>query len=228
MFHYNPNTAEDSLKGIIELYTESYALAEAAAVSILPTDIVIIFHAGVGNDIFKEINNTPHDIPSLSLSEKLFDRYAPSWNNANRSIRAIILPETASQEGLGLAINGLVVANIGTQLGLLDLIDPVKKSTVVGPWALEDRGLFNAAGLLPSIPSAFNRMYFQGKLVSLPAIEIASEEQVLELSPENQSSSSFPKVLKITLNTNEYLLVEYRRRATYNNDSKLNLDETSL
>lgn len=223
MHAYNPNTKEDSLKGIIELYTESYALAEQAGVGILPTDIVVIFHAGVGNDIYKEVNYTPHDIPSLSLSEKLFEKYNPSWNTGARSIKGIILPETAAQEGLELAINGLVVANIGTQLGLLDLVDPTEQQTVVGPWGLEDRGLFNAGGLLPAAPSIFNKLYFDQTLNTLS--ESSASGETLQLRHRGNSSSAAPIVHKIALNTNEYLLAELRWRDTYNNDSKLSLDD---
>jgi hypothetical protein len=223
MYYYNPNTKEDSLKGIVELYTESYALAEQAGITILPNDIVIIFHAGVGNDIYKEVNYTPHDIPSLSLSASLFNKYNASWNNASRSIKGIILPETSAQEGLELAINGLVVANIGTQLGLLDLVDPSEQTTVVGPWALEDRGLFNAGGLLPAAPSVVNRLYFSSKLDSLKASP--ANGSLLPITYAGNTNSSAKDVHKIKLNGSEYLLVEQRYRDVYNADRKLNLDE---
>jgi hypothetical protein len=225
MFAYNPNTETDSLKGVVQLYEEAYTLAENAGVNIAESDIVIVFHAGVGNDIFKEVNYTPHDIPSISLSKRLFEKYTPSWLGTGRSIKGIILPETASQEGLQLAINGLVVANIGTQLGLLDLVDPVEKRTVVGPWALEDRGLFNAAGLLPSAPSAFNKAWYNGTLQNLTETSVFSAEQSLSLTHAANQLSVLPKMIKIPLNATEYLLVEQRFRPVYNNDRLLSLDQ---
>ena len=188
------------------------------------TDIVIIFHAGVGNDIYRDFNDTPHDIPSRSLLENEILEFYPNWKTSGRSVKGIVLPETVSQYGFELALNGLIVANIGTQLGLLDLINPEQRTTTAGPWALEDRGLFNANGLLPSVPSAINRIMYLNNPNLIDSIPLRTKTANINVK-SYQSSDIHKAFVKIMLNKNEYYLIENRSRDIYNNDAMKSLDQ---
>jgi hypothetical protein len=226
MFFYNPNTKEDSLRGLLQLYVEAYGLAENAGVQITSNDIVVIFHAGTGNDIFLDIDYTPHDIPSVSLNKEFVKKFNLPFYNSGKSIRGVILPETASQEGFELAMNGLVVANIATQIGFLDLVDPVKRQSVVGPWSVEDRGLFNANGLLPSIPSAVNRYLFNLRPNKTDTVLPYSVKQTITVDAISDVSNS--EIIYIPVNDNEYYLVENRQRPIYQNDQRLDLNDLRI
>jgi hypothetical protein len=218
MFYYNPNNKVLSKQRYLELYADAYQAAINDGQTIDNEDIVIIFHAGVGNDIYRDYNETPHDIPSRSLLASEILEYDPNWTSQGKSVKGIILPESVSQNDFELAMNGLVVANIGTQLGLLDLINPTERRSSAGPWALEDRGLFNANGLLPSVPSAFNRVRF---------LDLEMDSLFLGNGAVKQyhSNSSEAAYLKIPLNENEYYLIENRQRDVYQNDPEMSLNE---
>ena len=226
MFDYNPNTREDSLRGLLNLYTEAYSLALNAGITISTNDIVVVFHAGTGNDIFLDIDYTPHDIPSISLNEEFVKKFDISFYNSGKSIRGVILPETASQEGFELAMNGLVVANIATQIGLLDLVDPVKRQSVVGPWSVEDRGLFNANGLLPSIPSAVNRFLFNLRQDKTDTVLPSLNTKTITVDVLSDASNT--EIVYIPINENEYYLIENRQRPIYKNDSRTDLEDLRI
>ena len=217
MAYYNPNLESDSLRRLTEMYVTAYNLALNDGVVINQNDIVIIFHAGTGNDVFLEIDFTPHDIPSISFNKDLILKYYPSWENQGRSTKGIVLPETASQEGFELAINGLIVANIASQIGLIDLVDPEKRLTVAGAWALEDRGLFNANGLLPSIPSAVNRYLLGIDPSKTVTLEIQTDT-LIQIDSFKKNNSTNPQIIKIPLNETEFYLIENRNRPIYEND----------
>nr|NIS44712.1 T9SS type A sorting domain-containing protein [candidate division Zixibacteria bacterium]NIV03484.1 T9SS type A sorting domain-containing protein [Calditrichia bacterium]NIV71706.1 T9SS type A sorting domain-containing protein [Calditrichia bacterium] len=118
----------------------------------------------------------------------------------------ILLPETESQEGLQLGLNGILAANFGSQLNWLDLFDPDKGRSGVGRFALMDAGLFNGDGLLPAIPMAWTRIeagWETAVIVSRAQQEEFTIHQVLSDQPE-------PRVYRVPINDSEYFLLENR------------------
>ncbi|NIT55800.1 MAG: hypothetical protein GWN00_06065, partial [Aliifodinibius sp.] len=125
-----------------------------------------------------------------------------------------ILPETESQQGIELGLNGMVVSNLGSQLGWLDLFSPVTRRSGVGRFSVMDAGLFNGDGLLPALPDAWTR------------IEAGWDTPFVIYQAQNDSrtvhgvlSNSGPRIYKLPINEREYFLVENRYAGKPNLDS---------
>ncbi|MEX2362175.1 MAG: hypothetical protein WD597_01075, partial [Balneolaceae bacterium] len=144
------------------------------------TTAFVIFHAGIGRDIELTGTNldiTPYDIPSIYLrkddirdltGDPSFDGF-PVNNGTFRITNSMILPRTQSRRGLDiqdnefvfpLSINGLVIASIGSHLGLPDLFNTETGDPAIGRFGLMDgAGFFSYNGLLPPEPSAWEKIY---------------------------------------------------------------------
>ncbi|MEZ4747506.1 MAG: T9SS type A sorting domain-containing protein [Calditrichia bacterium] len=212
MLAYNPNTSAQAVdQGIARLLRDAIQLADADdQIDFSKYNTVVVFHAGVGRDIDLGLDDTPQDIPSLyvtsqflqnnlGISEITVDGGATSIKNG------IVLPETESQEGIQLGLNGILVSNIGSHLGFPDLFSPSERATGVGRFALMDAGLFNGDGLLPALPMAWTRI-FAGWESATTIYQAQNDELALNavLSPQS------PHVFKFPINDNEYFLVENR------------------
>lgn len=133
MGDYNPNTTDEEInKGISQLFVDAIQAADqSGAVDFTQYDLVVVFHAGVGRDVELGYDPTPQDIPSLYLSKSFlqkalgaeFDGIAVN-NGQTKIFNGILLPETQNQEGYQIALNGFLVSNIGSYLGLYDLFSP--------------------------------------------------------------------------------------------------------
>lgn len=130
----------------------------------------MIFHAGVGRDIELTGTNldiTPLDIPSLYLrkqnlasllSEPSFQGF-PVNDGTFRVTNSMVIPRTETRRGLDiqenefafpLSINGLLIASIGSHLGLPDLFNTETGDPGIGRFGLMDgAGFFSFNGLLP-------------------------------------------------------------------------------
>lgn len=187
----------------------------------------IIFHAGAGRDIEltgTTLYKTPQDIPSVFLGKSSLQRLfnQPDFqgfptNNPNFTIsNTAILPQTQSRAGenilgdefvLQLSINGIMVANIASFLGLPDLFNTETGASGIGRFGLMDgASIFSYLGMFPPEPSAWEKKYlgwidpFEIELdhseIPLPAVSIQKPELVARYSISND----------------EYFLIENRHR----------------
>jgi M6 family metalloprotease-like protein len=221
MTFYNPNTTPDKNDlGLASLFRDALEKAdEDPAINFSDYQSFVVFHAGVGKDVNLGYDETPQDIPSLFLtSDFLFKTLGVSGievdNGATTVSNGMILPETESQDGIELGLNGIFTSNFGSQLGWLDLFSPETQRTGIGRFGLMDAGLFNADGLLPALPCAWTR------------IEAGWEEpNTLYYSPNDELtihstlSPNPDRVFRIPINENEYFLVENRYSSNLNYDS---------
>ncbi|MBI3194147.1 MAG: hypothetical protein HYZ34_06745, partial [Ignavibacteriae bacterium] len=141
-------------------------------------DAFIIFHAGVGRDVasdIKELDPSPFDIPSIYLNlttlRSIFGssyKGVPVADSSYFIKNTMILPETESRKVstiigsylLQLGINGLVVASIGSHLGLPDLFDTKTGRTGIGRFGLMDgQSIFSWFGVFPPEPSAWEKTF---------------------------------------------------------------------
>ncbi|HBQ61907.1 MAG TPA: hypothetical protein DD671_20470 [Balneolaceae bacterium] len=188
----------------------------------------IIFHAGVGRDIELTGTNldiTPFDIPSLYLTKgylgNLLDQ--PNFNGFEvndgsfRVTNSMIIPRTESRRGLDiqedefvfpLSINGLLIASIGSHLGLPDLFNTETGDPAIGRFGLMDgAGFFAYNGLLPPEPSAWEKIYL-GWETPFEISENRSTPIELTASSLDQPNS----IAKYSLSSSEYFLIENRHR----------------
>ena len=188
--------------------------------------LFIIFHAGAGRDIEltgTTLNNTPQDIPSVYLSKAAIGRLInnPDFNGFPLGdlnvTNTAILPQTQSRAGedvtgaefvLELSINGILVANIGSFLGLPDLFNTETGSSGIGRFGLMDgAGIFSYYGMFPPLPSAWERIFLGWD----EAFDIdLDESQTIDLPAI--STTNAPSVARHRISADEYFLVENRHR----------------
>lgn len=221
MIAYNPNTSARAVdEGVARLMRDALLKADAdPAIDFARYNTIIIFHAGVGRDIDIGIDDTPQDIPSLYLTSSFLQRTLAVdgflVDGGEVTIRnAIILPETESQVGLQLGLNGVMASNLGSHLGFSDLFSPEQATTGVGRFALMDAGLFNADGLLPALPMAWTRTQ-AGWETPMTIFQAQRDEfeihQVLAANPA--------RVYRVPINQREYYLLENRYAGSQSLDS---------
>ena len=225
MGYYNPNTSEEENNWrLAQLFIHAVSCADTTDSGGIFSDfnpdsnLVVIFHAGVGRDVNLGYDSTPQDIPSLYLSPSFFNNVGSEGVRVNNNQllidRGIILPETESQEEVELALTGIFAANIGSHLGLPDLFSPSTQNSGIARFGLMDMGIFNMYGLAPAYPCAYCRALLgwdEPVLLDEPVNNIT----INRFRGENtEGISSY----KIALHSDEYFLVEYR------GDRKVNID----
>jgi M6 family metalloprotease-like protein len=226
MGFYNPNTTdEENNQQLAQLFLDAVQVADQDPdLTFTDYDVVVIFHAGVGNDVALGFDETPQDIPSLFMSFEFlkkalgndFDGVAVDGGHYQIQ-EAVLLPETESQSGFELGITGIFAANIGSYLGLYDLFNPSTKRAGVGRFGLMDSGLFNMFGLVPSMPCAFSREFLGWDKPYL----VRSPQDQLTVARFDGREQQNPSIIKVQLNSDEYFLVEYRGDEDVNIDSLL-------
>lgn len=233
MKEYSPVGQTFTYEKLAELSREAWELVEASggfdATGLDPDHTAfIIFHAGVGRDIEltgTSLEITPYDIPSIYLGKHNLGELLntpgfagfPVNNGAFRVTNSMILPRTQSRRGFDiqdeefvfpLSINGLLVASIGSHLGLPDLFDTETGQPAIGRFGLMDgASFFSYNGLFPPQPSAWEKVYLGWQT---PFLITAEETRTIDLPAAslNQPQS----IAKYELSAHEYFLIENRHR----------------
>ena len=223
MGYYNPNTTDAAInEGIAQLFIDAVVAAETDDDIVFDDyDLVVVFHAGVGQDIALDYDPTPQDISSLFVTLDFMKKWiseaiqgAPA--DSGFITQGIVLPETENQEGEKIALTGMFASNIGTYLGLYDLFSPSKQRSGVGRFDLMDSGLLNLNGLAPSPPGAFSRK----KLGWVKPVQINQPADSIKIARFfGSQKQEVPEVIQIPINDDEYYLLEFRGNHAVNIDS---------
>lgn len=186
-------------------------------------DLFTIFHAGVGSAYYPNGRlGIERDLPSVYLSEeKLKSILGNNFNGfktSNYLIKnTIILPTTESKEieSFGekilfqMSINGLIVGNIASYLGLPDLFDTKTGVTAIDRFGLMDgNALFAFNGIFPPEPSAWEKIY----LGWIQPVVIDKVDKKINLVAQLAAQLNDTTVVKIPINSTEYYLIENRQR----------------
>ncbi len=164
------------------------------------------------------------DIPSLYLSESSFKNiFGDSFNgfpvnNGSFFINnTAILPSTENREieSFGqvylqeFTINGLIVGTIASHMGLPDLFNTETGTSAIGRFGLMDgQALFAYSGLFPPEPSAWEKVY----LGWITPKTLSIEDQRVNLTTYQTAAEGDDVLIKIPINSNEYYLIENRKR----------------
>ena len=200
-------------------------------INIADYELFMIFHAGVSNSLDDGQLTLNRNLPSLYLSEKtLKDIYGADFTgfqveNGNYGItNTIILPETESREYdlitgetilQELTINGVIVTNIASHLGLPDLFDTETGRSKIGRFGLMDSQASIANwGLFPPAPSAWEKI----KLGWAEAVEVTESNNNLSVVADLVANDGDTTIIKIPINSSEYFLVENRIKDALNNN----------
>lgn len=229
MAYYHPFLQKDSIDlRLAELFYDAIQAADSE-VDFRQYDVVVVFHAGVGQDFDLFLDPTPYDIPSVFINRTdLKNLLAPddpnfvgiAVENGNYHLdRGLILPETQNhllfdnwQEVFGsgatpceyqIGLNGTFAFIFGFYLGLPALYDTQTGTTGIGKFGLMDQGSANLNGLVPAVPSAWER-FFMGWEEPIESPNSAT----IHLSEVESGSDT--TIWKVTLNASEYFLIENR------------------
>jgi hypothetical protein len=223
-----------------QLIEEAWTIADSLYPSIpfQNYNLFVVFHAGSGKDIDLRgsigYDPTPYDIPSLYFSRNGLknilsaDSLQLKYHNGFTLPNTIILPETENRPlpGVGgdylyqLGINGLVVANIASHLGLPDLFDTKSGRTAIGRFGLMDgQSIFSFSGLFPPQPSAWEKIY----LGWTSPIVVASGSSILRAPAAELYQTGKDTIYKIPISAKEYFLVENRNRDAQKNGETLTI-----
>ena len=221
MDHYHPYGEDDMYEQrLTELFKESVELAFTSdGVEISSDDIVIIIHAGIGQDFsLPFLDPTPEDIPSTYVDAEMLQTYTNGPITIGNSTveHGIILPETQNHLLYDIAesmfstsstpceyqfgLTGTFALMMGFAVGLPPLWDTESGQTGIGVFGLMDQGSNNGRGLIPSPPEAWTRMYvgWEGATVVKPGISV----QLASRSEDN--------LIQVDINASEYFLIENR------------------
>jgi len=225
MSWYNPYNETDEVKEerITQLFRD--ALTAAESVSFDQYDIVVVFHAGIGQDFsLPTLDPTPNDIPSTYIDR---DMLGTSLFGVEHGIilpetqNHLLYPETESifssssdpcQYQFGLT--GTFALMLGFAVGLPPLWNTETGESGIGVFGLMDQGSNNGNGLIPSPPDAWTRKWAGW----VDPIVVQAPSEIL-LPARNISNS----ILQLQINQNEYFLIEHRNNWYKEN---INIDST--
>lgn len=238
MQEYSPQKFENFLK-MGELFKDTWARVDSVVnFSNYNPDktAFVIFHSGVGRDIDLAsvigFDPTPYDLPSIFMSLNLLKQlYGNNYNGYQTSEgfiikNSLIIPSTELRELdlisgkalIEIGMNGVLVGNFGSFLGLPDLFDTKTGKTAIGRFGLMDgQSIFSYNGMFPPEPSAWEKIY----LGWVQPVEIYSGTGNFKL---NTSSLPYPQdstILKVSMNNSEYFLLENRIRSPFNNGQRV-------
>ena len=233
MREYWPPYDTDDYLPLTDLAKESWEIADQNNPQINFGDyqLFILFHAGVSNSLDDGSLSLDRNLPSLYFSEETLRRiYGESFtgfsvDNGNTKItNTIILPETESREYdlitgdvllQELTINGVIVTNIASHLGLPDLFDTNTGRSKIGRFGLMDSQASIANwGLFPPMPSAWEKVALGWD----DAVLFSGNENQITLTASKIAQPGDTTILRIPINSTEYYLVENRIKDAENNN----------
>jgi hypothetical protein len=190
----------------------------------------IIFHAGTGRDvdlISSGIFQGALDIPSIFLSNKSLKQIYGDTTQGFHTKEGFIIPSSCilpeqeyriinssfGDQFLELGLNGIVVATVGSNLGLPDLFDTQTGRTAIGRFGLMDgQSLFSYLGVFPPEPSAWEKQYM-GWVEPI----VVTSDGTFSTSAASVDHDGNRSVYKVLISEKEYFLVENRNRDAYKN-----------
>ena len=236
MRNYSPPSNSTDYTLLADFCKEVWQLADSAnpGFDFSQYNVFTIFHAGAGRDVvLPGTLGNEHNIPSLYLGESAFKKiYGNSFDgfpvrNNFKITSTIVMPETENREvsnGLTtsffqLTINGLLVANIASSLGIPDLYNTSTGESAIGRFGLMDgQSFFAYRGLFPPEPSPWTKIYMGwANAVTVNPGDYSNVRVFAKLA------ASLPDtvILKIPINSKEYFLVENRIRDVNKDGAKI-------
>ncbi|MCX6640177.1 MAG: hypothetical protein NTW14_06800 [bacterium] len=221
MWHYNYNLGKEDLdKRLAELFQDSWKAAAAdTGIDFTQWDTFVIFHAGTGQDFTVGFDETPHDIPSAyftldDLRQSLDDPTFPGIPAGNIFVTGgMLLPETERQfeVDVEIALNGTATLLFAQWIGLPALYDTETGASGVGRFDLMDQGSGNFAGMIPSRPCAWSRVFMgweEPLLITPAAVEDTFKVNLTGRGTPTDTAQH--EIYRLNLNESEYYLIENR------------------
>ena len=215
MDYYHPYGESDEVyeQKLVELFRDALFTANSAdAVSFTDYDLIVVFHAGIGQDFsLPFLDPTPEDIPSTYVDREMLGE--PIFNVEH----GIILPETqnhllfdeaediftdpAESCDYQFGLAGTFALMVGFAEGLPPLWDTETGESGIGVFGLMDQGSNNGRGIIPSPPDAWTRIQAGWTMPS----PVTPTSEVLLPARSTQDS-----IIKLQIDDDEYFLIENR------------------
>lgn len=197
-------------------------------------NLFIIFHAGISNSFSLGAPLINRNMPSFYIGKSSFQKIFgsqfqgfPVNNNSFLIDNTIIMPETESREASGidgstvlieLSINGFLVSNIATHLGLPDLHNTKTGRSAIGRFGLMDpQAIFANQGMFPPEPSPWEKIFLGWE----SPVTFTPGNKKVTLATRNSATQNDTTLLKISINSSEYFLVENRSQDAKNDKVKV-------
>ena len=224
MASYRPVVDDDSSDALlVRLYAESLRAAQEVGANVWDYDVVVVFHAGLGQDFnYPTLDPTPLDIPSANIDLAMIEaalgtRGIPlppetalfetpgillpeGQNHIFYDIVEDIFPGALNFCDLQTGLTGTFALLLGFVLGLPPLFDLDDGETGVGVFGLMDVGSNNGLGVVPAPPTAWTRLHMRWET----AVELAGAQAL----PARHLVDG--QVGRVTLSLDEHFLVENR------------------
>ncbi|MHB9039435.1 MAG: T9SS-dependent M6-like inactivated metalloprotease [Melioribacteraceae bacterium] len=187
-------------------------------------DLFIIFHAGVSSGLDLGIYSIDRNMPSLYMGQNTFQKifgnqFTGFPTKSGKISNSIILPETESREVTAIdnsiilqqiTINGAIVANIASYLGLPDLFNTETGISAIGRFGLMDgQAIVANNGMFPPEPSPWEKMYLGWET---PTTISSIADKKISIAARLTASQNDTTLLKVPLNSSEYFLIENRQQ----------------
>lgn len=232
MKNYSPPLKSDDFTLMGELMKEVWTKVDSVNPGFNFSDyqLFTIFHAGVGRDVSLPGSlGNEKDLPSVYLGLNSLQKYfgnsytgIPVSNGTFKITNSMILPQTENREleSFGskylfqVTINGLIVANIASYLGLPDLFDTKTGLSAIGRFGLMDgQAIFAYNGCFPPEPSAWEKLFLSNKFGwGLSPVEVSAGELNLNVKSRITAGQFDTTIIKAVINSSEYYLIENRQR----------------
>ncbi len=222
MASYRPVADQDSDSLLVSLADTALRAAFYDGVDLGAYQLVVIFHAGLGQDFaYETLDPTPLDIPSAYIDSAMIEAAfnsagIPLPDGSNYRVPIILAPESQNHIYYDIAgdifwgaedycdlqtgLTGTLALLIGYALGFPPLFDIVEGAPGVGVFGLMDLGSNNGRGVVPAPPTAWTRLQQKWER----PVELSGPEALFARHLEAG------RIGRITLNRYEYLLVENR------------------
>ncbi|NNE44713.1 MAG: hypothetical protein HKN12_10920, partial [Gemmatimonadetes bacterium] len=231
MADYGPTSPDElfSIEGLTNYSRESLIAADADSNLVWSDyDVYFVVHAGSDwqNDV---LQNTPIDLPTFSIA--FSDSDVVVTDEGDSLFTMITYPETSSQDGFNVGLNGGIAHDMGHQLGLFDIYNVVTFAPTAGFYDVMDSGNLTSAfvqdpqypaepdslveiiGVLPSAVGAWSRWLVTFQL-GIDPVEIKGDFPRARLRAIQDQSASLPigteKWYRLSISDTEYFLIENR------------------
>lgn len=213
MSWYHPYGVTDEAReeSLTQLFRDALTVADTIPYN--EYDLVVVFHAGIGQDFsLPTLDPTPEDIPSTYVDREMLG------TPINGVEHGMILPETqnhllfpetesifSSSEDpceYQFGLTGTFALMIGFSVGLPPLWNTETGESGIGVFGLMDQGSNNGRGIIPSPPDAWTRKWAGW---TSPEVIIPTAEKI-SLSATHIDDSP----IQVNINQDEYFLIENR------------------
>jgi len=231
MSYYGICNFDSVVLGLERYFIDCIKVADSVEPGIVFSNYESIFLFHAGSDRQNDIG-FPETCNDLFTGFIAFGDSIAVDGGANYVRSALLLPETASQDNRGTALNAVIAHEFGHQLGLVDLYNTNNFLSQLGDFELMDNNGFGTGidfgfavgqifGAIPLFPGAWSRAH----LGLVDVVDFRQDSDLRVVAAEVVSGGI--KIARVPISENEYYLLENRIVETDGKETALLADSTT-